>query len=92
MAFGVISGAAFNIAFSVAFHIPSDILFGVLFGVLFGLLFGVLFGTVSAVLLGVAFILGVLRVYLWLPELLSVTLLFLFTHKGRFASRLRYLT
>ena len=36
-------------------------------------------------------ILGVLRVYFWLPEFLWMGLLFLFRQQGRFTSRLRYL-
>ncbi|MEO0969241.1 MAG: AAA family ATPase [Cyanobacteria bacterium J06639_18] len=60
-------------------------------GVVSGVVPGVVLGVVPGVVSGVAFIFGVIRIYFWLPELLWVGWLFLFTPQRRFASKLRYL-
>ncbi|MGK7878473.1 MAG: AAA family ATPase [Xenococcaceae cyanobacterium] len=69
----------------------SSVAFGVALGVAFGVGGGVALGVAGGVALGVAFILGVLRVYFWLPELLWTLLLFLFARQGNVAQYLCYL-
>ena len=48
-------------------------------------------GVAFGVAVGVALILGVLRVYFWLPELLWMLLIFLFARQGKVARYLSYL-
>jgi hypothetical protein len=51
-------------------------------GVALGVVSGVALGGASGVALGVAFILGILRVYFWIPELLWMFFLLRFVPKG----------
>ncbi|MEC4885656.1 MAG: ATP-binding protein, partial [Scytonema sp. PMC 1070.18] len=53
-----------------------------------GVAFGVAFGVASGVALGVAFILGVLRVYFWIPELLWMLFLRFFSLNAVKSSKL----
>ncbi|MDJ0798638.1 MAG: ATP-binding protein [Calothrix sp. MO_167.B12] len=92
---GVASSVASSVESSVLVRAGSGVAFGVALGVALGnvsyVIHDVGFGVAFGVGFGVAFVLGVLRVYFWLPELLWVGWLFLFTRQGRFSSRLRYL-
>ncbi|MEM9274473.1 MAG: AAA family ATPase [Cyanobacteria bacterium P01_F01_bin.143] len=88
---GVASGVTFGVVYGVTFGVASGVVERVVLGVLLGALLGILFGVAFGMAFSMAWILGVLRVYFWLPELLWIGLLFLFRQQGRFASRLRYL-
>ncbi|WP_445634881.1 putative STAND NTPase 1 domain-containing protein [Nostoc sp. DSM 114161] len=81
---GMAQGVALGVATGVA-------LGGVEFGVTFGVALGVAFGVATGVAGSVAFILGVLRVYFWLPELLWILTLFLLSGNGKWVNCLRYL-
>ncbi len=90
------SGVVYAVLFLIVLGVVDSVLFSVVSSVISGVLLGVVFGvlqgnTIYGVLCTIVFILGALRAYFWLPELLWVGLLFLFTHQGRFASKLRYL-
>lgn len=89
----VVFGIVHSVLLSVVFSLELDLVSAVLTAVLLGVLFAVIQGNVIiyGVLYSILFILGVFRVYFWLPELLWVTLLFLFTRQGRFVSKLRHL-
>jgi hypothetical protein len=65
-------GVAIGVAIGVAF----DVSLGVAFGVMFGVVLGVQEDVVLGVAVGVSSVLVVLRVHLWLPELLWIALLF----------------
>ena len=80
---------AFSVAVSVAFVVAVGVVVGVVGGMAVGVAFVVAFGIVGVVAVGVAevvavgvavgvtYILGVLRIYFWLPELLwTITLFF----------------
>jgi len=77
MVAGVMGGVAFGVAGGVAVSVAVIVAFGVPGGVWFGLALGVFFN------------LGVLRFYFWLPELLWVLFLNLWTHPA--ATKLRFL-
>ena len=80
---------AWGIALSVVWE---DVFWNILLGVLWGIGWSfVASPTVYSVIPGVVCILAVLRVYFWLPELFWMCFLFLFTPKGRLASKMRYL-
>ncbi|MFN6481284.1 ATP-binding protein [Nostoc sp. DedQUE07] len=91
MAIGVAGGVAFGVAFGVAIGMVRGIGVNVMPGVAFGVAGGVAFGVVGSVAGGVAWILGVLRVYFWLPELLWILTLFLLSRNGKRVNCLRYL-
>ncbi|MDZ8139232.1 MAG: ATP-binding protein [Nostoc sp. DedQUE04] len=91
MAIGVAGGVAFGVAFGVAIGVVRGIGVNVMPGVAFGVAGGVAFGVVGSVAGGVAWILGVLRVYFWLPELLWILTLFLLSRNGKRVNCLRYL-
>ncbi|MDB9353220.1 AAA family ATPase [Nodularia spumigena CS-588/05] len=82
-----LSGVAEGVAFGVTFGVAAGVTFGVTTVVVVGVAEGVAFG----VALGVALILGVLRVYFWLPELLWTLILFLSSANGKRVNCLRYL-
>jgi AAA+ ATPase superfamily predicted ATPase len=87
VAFGVAEGVAEGVAYGVAYGVAEGVAYGVAEGVAFGVAFGVALG----VALGVAYILGILRVYFWLPELLWVLTLHFLTRQSNQARALRYL-
>ncbi len=101
VAWGVVLGVAWGVkefsitwgvAWGVAWGVVSDIILGVVWGATLGIVWGAMHNNGTyGLLYSILIVLGVLRVYFWLPELLWVGLLFIFTHQGRFASRLRYL-
>lgn len=92
MAADAVLGMAQGVAFGVAFGVPAGVaLGGVEFGVALGVALGVAFGAKFGVAGSVAFILGVLRVYFWLPELLWILTLFLLSGNGKRVNCLRYL-
>ena len=92
MAPDVALGVAQNVAFGVAVGVATGVgLGGVEFGVAVGVMFGVATGAAFGVAGSVAFILGVLRVYFWLPELLWILTLFLLSGNGKWVNCLRYL-
>lgn len=76
---GVAGGAVRGVARSVAEGVAQGVAEGVVFGVVFGKEFGV------------AWILGALRVYFWLPELLWILMLFLLFPNEKRVNCLRYL-
>ncbi|WP_254625753.1 AAA family ATPase [Nostoc sp. TCL240-02] len=87
-------------AFGVAFGLEANVAFGVALGMMFGMALGmvvfrVAVGVEGSVAFGVAFgvvwILGVLRVYFWLPELLWILTLFLLSPNEKRVNCLRYL-
>ncbi|WYL96058.1 MAG: AAA family ATPase [Gloeotrichia echinulata IR180] len=84
-------GVALGVAWSVVSNATSNVVLIVAFSIGYGVASSVVYGVASSVASGVAFILGVLRVYFWLPELLWVGWLFLFTRQGRVSSKLHYL-
>ncbi|MHC5851236.1 ATP-binding protein [Nostoc sp.] len=88
MAPDVVVGVAVGVTFGVATGVG---LGGVEFGVAVGVMFGVATGAGFGVAGSVAFILGVLRVYFWLPELLWILTLFLLSGNGKWVNCLRYL-
>ncbi|MEQ9369048.1 MAG: ATP-binding protein [Coleofasciculus chthonoplastes F3-SA18-01] len=93
VAVGVTVGVTVGVAGSVAGNVI--VLFGVYFGVCFSVLFGVYFGVAVGVAVGVAFgvawILGVLRVYFWIPEFLWMVGIGFLSRQGDEAQFLRYL-
>ncbi|WP_292797618.1 AAA family ATPase [Nostoc sp. NMS7] len=100
---GVAFGMAFGVAFGVAGGVAGDVTRGVTRGMAFGVAVGVTFGVLGSVAGGVAFgvalgmaggvtwILGVLRGYFWLPELLWILTLFFVSSNGNRVNCLRYL-
>ncbi len=96
MAGGVTGGVAVGVglvAFGIAFALAGQmaVLVGMAVGVVFGLGGGLVFGFKVAFTVGVAWILGVLRVYFWLPELFWMFTLFLLSRNGKRVNCLRYL-
>ncbi|MDZ7965933.1 MAG: AAA family ATPase [Nostoc sp. DedSLP03] len=106
VATSVMIGVAAGMAPDVALGMAQNVALGVAFGVAAGVVFGVVqnlprvafavpigLGSVSAfgVAGSVAFILGVFRVYFWLPELLWIFTLFLLFPNGKRVNCLRYL-
>ncbi|WP_375453016.1 AAA family ATPase [uncultured Nostoc sp.] len=103
MTVGVAFGMAFGVAFGVAGGVAGDVTRGVTRGMAFGVAVGVTFGVLGSVAGGVAFgvalgmaggvtwILGVLRGYFWLPELLWILTLFFVSSNGNRVNCLRYL-
>ena len=79
VAFGVALGMAGSVAFGMAGRIAGRMAGSMVLGVAFGVAFGM------------TWIFGVLRVYFWLPELLWMGLLYLFTRQGKVYRKLRYL-
>ena len=73
---GVAGGVAFGVAFGVAGGVAVGVAVGVAYGVAGGVAGGVAVGVAFGVALGVTYILGVLRIYFWLPELLWTIILF----------------
>ena len=84
---GVVWGVVLGVKLGVARNIAWAATLGVAWGVVCSIAWSVAWGVAS----GVAFIFGVIRIYFWLPELLWVGWLFLFTPQRRFSSKLRYL-
>ncbi|BAY46953.1 hypothetical protein SAMD00079811_45690 [Scytonema sp. HK-05] len=99
MAFGVASGVVGGVVLGVALGVAGDVVGGVAlgvavgvgFGVGFGVAVGVGFGVGFGVAIGVGWILGVLRVYFWVPELLWMLILGLLTLQKNSVLALRYL-
>ncbi|NMG19868.1 AAA family ATPase [Brasilonema bromeliae] len=98
VAVGMVLGVPFGVAFGVTFGVASSLAISVAFGVTLGVASGLAFNIVLAfgvVVLGVAFgvvcILGVLRVYFWVPELLWMLILRLLTQQKNPVLALRYL-
>ncbi|BAZ32889.1 hypothetical protein NIES4074_53960 [Cylindrospermum sp. NIES-4074] len=97
VASSVAVGVAFGVALSVGLGVESSVVIAL--GMAFGVASIVAFGVASIAALGVAFgmafgmtfILGVLRVYFWLPELLWILTLFFFSRIGKQLNYLRYL-
>jgi hypothetical protein len=80
-------GVAAGVAAGMAAGVAAGVALGVTLGVAFGMPEGILLG----IALGVAWILGILRVYFWLPELLWMLILFLLSRSGDATRWLRYL-
>ncbi|MDF5735640.1 MULTISPECIES: ATP-binding protein [unclassified Nostoc] len=95
VAFSVAVGVAGGVAFSVVVGVAGGVAFSVALGVAFNVALGVAFSVAGSIAFGVAFsvawILGVLRVYFWLPELLWILTLFLLFPNGKRVNCLRYL-
>ncbi|MGV0103359.1 putative STAND NTPase 1 domain-containing protein [Nostoc sp. DSM 114160] len=102
--FGVAIGVVFSVVFVVVsvFGMAVGVVVGVEAGVVGGLAFGMSLGAALGMTFGLAFsaalgifggawILGVLRVYFWLPELLWILTLFLLSPNGKQVNCLRYL-
>jgi AAA+ ATPase superfamily predicted ATPase len=86
VAFGVASGVTLRVASGVALGVALGVTLGVVSGVTWGVALGVASGVALGVALGVAFgvalILGIWRVYFWIPELLWMFFLLGFVPKG----------
>jgi AAA+ ATPase superfamily predicted ATPase len=70
VALGVAGGVALGVAGGVAVGVAVGVAGGVALGVAGGVALGVALGVAGGVAVGVAVILGVLRIYFWVPELL----------------------
>jgi AAA+ ATPase superfamily predicted ATPase len=85
-ALGVVFGVALGVASSVTLRVALRLALGVASGVTWGVMLGVASGVASGVAFGVAFgvalILGIWRVYFWIPELLWMFFLLGFVPKG----------
>ena len=86
VAFGVSFGVAFGMAFVLVLGVVSEVkllvAWGVALGVTLGVTLGVASGVASGATFGVACILGFLRAYFWIPELLWMFLLLRFVPEG----------
>jgi uncharacterized protein len=99
IAFSIALGIAFGIVFGMMDSVTSGLKFGVMSGVMSGVVSGLKFGVMSGVVSGlkfgvvsgVAFILGVSRVYCWIPEFFWMIGLSLMLSQGNAASVLRRL-
>ena len=91
VAFFVAFGVAFGVALGVVSGVSLDVSSIAAYLVVLGVIWGGGFGGAFSVAFGVACVFGVLRIYFWVPEFLWLGLMFLFTAKGKFASKLRYL-
>jgi AAA+ ATPase superfamily predicted ATPase len=69
-------GMALGVALGVAIDVTFGVALGVAYGVAGGVAFGVAGGVARGVAGGVASVLALLRVHLWLPELLWIALLY----------------
>jgi uncharacterized protein len=87
VAFGVAGGVALGVALGVAFGVAFGVAVGVAFGVAVGVAVGVAFG----VALGVSWVLGVLRIYFWIPEFFWMIGLGLYSLQGNAVAILRWL-
>ncbi|NER97327.1 MAG: AAA family ATPase [Symploca sp. SIO1B1] len=87
VALGVTGGVTGGVPVGVAVGITGSVAVGVALGVALGVMFDVALG----VAFGVTYVLGVLRVYFWLPELMWVLILNLATPPTQAASVLRRL-
>ena len=87
LAFGLVIGVAVDVAIGVVFGVVISVALGVVISVAIGVVFGVAFG----VAFGLALILGVLRFYFWLVELLWTLFLFFFSPNGKQVNCLRYI-
>ncbi|MFN6531327.1 AAA family ATPase [Nostoc sp. ChiSLP03a] len=84
-------GVVVGVALGVAGGVVVGVVVGVALGVAGGVVKDVAFGVALGMALGVVFILGVLRVYFWLPELLWTLTLFLLSRNVKRVNCLRYL-
>ena len=89
--FGVTTGVALGVAAGVALGVTAGVAVGMAWGVGLGVAAGVALGVAVGVAFGVTIILGVLRVYFWLPELLWMFILGFFSLQTNPAPLLRYL-
>ena len=74
----VIYPLVFGVAWGVAFGVAGGMAFGVAFDVAVGVALGVAWGVAVGVAGGVTIIVGVLRLYFWLPELILTFFLYFF--------------
>ena len=96
---GVVLGVAFEVMVRVMIRVAIGVVLGVVLGVAIGVVLGVVLGVmvrvavgvVLGVTVGVAVVLGVLRVYFWLPEFVWLLLLNFTVGKGNAAQYLRWL-
>ncbi|MEQ8961602.1 MAG: AAA family ATPase, partial [Coleofasciculus sp. C2-GNP5-27] len=84
-------GIAFGIVLGMAGSVAGGVVFGVIGGVAGGVIFSASGGMVGGVAFGIAWILGVLRVYFWIPELLWMIGLSFLSRQGKEAQFLQYL-
>lgn len=85
--FSVVRGVVGSVTKSLTRGVALSAAFGVVFSVMFDLAFGVMF---SFVFVG-SYLIGILRIYFWLPETIWMLVLMLVTSEGAHARRLRYL-
>ena len=91
VAAGVAVGVAAGVAAGVALGVALGVAFGVAVGVAFGVTVGVTVGVAAGVAVGVAVVLGVLRVYFWLPEFIWLVLVYYTADRRDISQNLRYL-
>ncbi|WP_293337124.1 AAA family ATPase [Microcoleus sp. CAWBG58] len=82
VAFGMASGVAGGMIFGVILGVAGSVAFGVAGSVAFGVAVGVAGSVAMGVAFGVASIIGTLRVYFWIPELLWMFFLLRFVPEG----------
>ena len=85
------TGVAFGVVLGVGVGVAIGVAGGVVVGVALSVAFGVAVGVGVGVAFGVPLILGALRVYFWLPELLWMFILGFFSLQTNPAPLLRYL-
>ncbi|MGL4499569.1 MAG: hypothetical protein ACRCU2_10955, partial [Planktothrix sp.] len=86
-----LSVLALTTAFYVMLGIGFDVALGIASGIEFGIASDVASDVILGLLLALALILGVLRVYFWIPELLWSLALFLISRQGSASKTLPYL-
>jgi len=86
--FGVVVGVAFGVAGGMAFGVAGGVASGVAVGVVGGVAIGVAFGVLDGMAFSVAWVLVVLRVYFWLPELAWMLALAVAASQGKNAARM----
>ena len=80
-----------SLSLGTALSVAWGISWGVEWGVVWGLVWGISLGLVLNQALGVVWILGILRIYLWVPEFLWMIILFVISRRINTAFWLSYL-
>ncbi len=92
LGFGVLLRLKSSEELSVFRSVASDIFLGLLFscvvGIAMGWVFGLAVGWVFGLAFGVSWILGVLRIYFWVPQLIWMVILWFFASRNRLTSYL----
>ncbi|MEO0838465.1 MAG: ATP-binding protein [Cyanobacteria bacterium J06643_5] len=87
----VISGVVWRVTWIVASSVTSGVALGVALGLVWSITLGLVWNQALGVILSIVWILGILRIYLWLPEFLWMVILFVISQRSNTVFWLSYL-